>query len=66
MLRYFLKIPLPKMILLFQDRIYFFIKKPQKTTTLQQLTGGETPNLVLMRMLEPFLKIPPLKKILKF
>ena len=54
------------MILLFQDRIYFFIKKPQKTTTLQQLTGGETPNLVLMRMLEPFLKIPPLKKILKF
>ena len=54
------------MILLFQDRIYFFIKKTQKTTTLQQLTGGETPNLVLMRMLELFLKIPPLKKILKF
>ena len=66
MLRYFLKIPLPKIILLFQDRIYFCIKNPPKTTTLQQLTGGETPNLVLMRMLEPFLKIPPLKKILKF
>ena len=44
----------------------FFLLKTQKTTTLQQVTGGETPNLVLKRMLELFLKIPPLKKTLKF
>ena len=34
------------------------------TTSLQQVTGGNTPNLVLKRMLRYFLKIPPLKKIL--
>ena len=34
------------------------------TTSLQQLTGGNTPNLVLKRMLRYFLKISPLKKIL--
>ena len=36
------------------------------TISLQQVTGGNTPNLVLKRMLRYFLKIPPLKKILKF
>ena len=34
------------------------------TTSLQQLTAGNTPNLVLKTMLRYFLKIPPLKKIL--
>ena len=43
-----------------------FLLKTQKTTTLQQVTGGKIPNLVLKRMLEPFLKTPPLKKILEF
>ena len=36
------------------------------TTSFQQVTGGNTPNLVLKRMLRYFLKIPPLKKILQF
>ena len=36
------------------------------TTSPQQVTGGNTPNLVLKRMLRYFLKIPQLKKILKF
>ena len=36
------------------------------TTCLQQVTGGNTPNLVLKRMLRYFLKIPTLKKILQF
>ena len=36
------------------------------TTSLQQVTGGNTPNLVLKRMLGYFLKIPRLKKILQF
>ena len=36
------------------------------TTTLQQVTAANTPNLVLQRMLKYFLKIPPLKKILQF
>ena len=36
------------------------------TTSLQQVTGGNTPNLVLKRMLRYFLKIPPLKRILQF
>ena len=31
------------------------------TTFLQQVTGGNTPNLVLERMLRYFLKLPPLK-----
>ena len=43
-----------------------FLLKTQKTTTLQQVTGGKIPNLVLKTMLEPFLKTPPLKKILEF
>ena len=42
----------------------FFIKKT--TTSLQQVTVGNIPNLILKRMLRHFLKIPPLKKILEF
>ena len=34
------------------------------TASLHQVTGGNTPNLVLKRMLRYFIKIPPLKKIL--
>ena len=41
-------------------------KKNKETTTLQQVTGGNTANLILKRMLRYFLKIPPLKKILQF
>ena len=47
------------------QRICFFIKT-KKATTLQQVSGGYTPNLVLKRMLEHFLKNPSLKKILEF
>ena len=36
------------------------------TTSLQQVTAGNTPNLVLKRMVRYFLKIPSLKKILQF
>ena len=36
------------------------------TTSIQQVTGGNAPNLVLKIMLRYFLKIPPLKKILQF
>ena len=36
------------------------------TTSLQQVTAGNTPGFVLKRMLRYFLKIPPLKKILQF
>ena len=36
------------------------------TTSLQQVTGGNTSNLVLKRMLRYFLKASPLKKILQF
>ena len=43
-----------------------FLLKAQKTTTLQQVTSGNTPNIVLKRMLRYILKTPPLKKILQF
>ena len=36
------------------------------TTSLQQVTGENTPNLALKRMLRHFLKFPPFKKILQF
>ena len=36
------------------------------TTSLQQLTAENTPNLVLKTMLRYFVKIPPFKKILQF
>ena len=39
----------------------FFLIKTQRTTTLEQVTGGNTPNIVLKRMLRYFLKSPPLK-----
>ena len=35
-------------------------------TSLQQVTGGNTPNLNLKRMIGYFLKILPLKKLLQF
>ena len=48
----------------------FYRNLPAKTrgttTSLQQLTAGNTPNLVLKTMLRYFLKIPPFKKILQF
>ena len=43
-----------------------FLLKTHKTTTLQLVTGGSTPNTILKRMLRYFLKTPPLKKILQF
>ena len=46
-----------------------FSIKITKTTTLQQVTGGNTPNIVLtIKLLSKryFLKNPPLKKILQF
>ena len=51
------------------SRQTFFFKKKKdtkKATTLQQVTGGKIPNLVLNKMLEIFVKIPALKKILEF
>ena len=42
-----------------------FSLKTQKTTTLQQVTGGEPPNVILKRIVELFLKVPPFKKILE-
>ena len=38
-----------------------FLLKTRRTTTLEQVTGGNTPNIVLKRMLRHFLKNPPLK-----
>ena len=43
----------------------FFIKNIKKQP-LQQVSGGETRNPVLKRMLKLFLKVPPLKRILEF
>ena len=45
--------------------ICFFIKNTKKHT-LYQATGGNTPILVLKRMIGCFLKVPPLKKMLEF
>ena len=47
------------------QRLFFFLLKTQKTTSLQQVTDGNTLNLDLEKMLRYFLKIPPLKKILQ-
>ena len=41
-------------------------KARDQTTSLQKVTGRNTPNLVLKRMLRYCLQIPPLKKILQF
>ena len=38
-----------------------FLLKTQRTSTLQQVAGGKTPNIVLQRMLRYFLKGPTLK-----
>ena len=46
------------LILLFYLQQRLFLVKTQKTNPLQQVTGGEKPNVVLKRMLE----LPPLKK----
>ena len=50
----------------FSAFLFFKKKTHKKTTTLQQVTVRNTPNLVLKKMLRSFLKIPPLKKILQF
>ena len=51
-------------------QIVFYMTLPAETrgttTSRQQVTAGNTPNLVLKRILRYFLKIPPLKKILQF
>ena len=39
------------------SKIFLFLLKTQKITTLQQVTGGKTLNLVLKKMLELFLKM---------
>ena len=44
----------------------FLLKTHKKATTLQQVTGGNIPNIVLKRIQRYFLTIPPLKKILQF
>ena len=49
---------------LFYGTLYAEVGPP--LTSLQQVTGGNTLNLVLKRILGYFLKIPPLKKILQF
>ena len=48
------------------QRLFFSLLKMQKITTLQHVTGGNTPNVVLKTMLRYFLKISPLEKILQF
>ena len=45
---------------------FLSLLETQKIATLQQVTGGNTPNLVLQRILRDFLKIPPIKKIFQF
>ena len=40
-------------------------KAKDPTTSLQQVTGGNTPNFVLKRTLRYLLKIPPLKPYTK-
>ena len=48
-----------------RQNLLFFIKNT-KNQPLHQVSGEETPNLVLKRMLELFPKVLPLKKILEF
>ena len=45
---------------------FAFLLKTLKTTTLQQVAGGNRPHLVLKRMQGHFRKMAPLKKILEF
>ena len=48
-----------------RQNLLFFIKNT-KNNHSSASEGGDIPNLVLKKMLEFFLKIPSLKKILKF
>ena len=52
-----------KIILLCKPQLQrlLIVLKTQKTTTLWQVAGGDTPNIVLNRMLRYFLKTPSLK-----
>ena len=51
-----------KIILLCKPQLQrlLILLKTQKATTLRQVTGGDTPNIVSKRMLRYFLKTPPL------
>ena len=72
MLRYYLKAPILKKILQFQEERHKEkhkeTQKHKETTNLQQVTGGKISNLVLKRMPELFLKdIDPWRyKVLSF
>ena len=63
MVRYYLETPTQENITILRQNLLFLIKTK---TTLQQATCGKITNLVLKKMLERFLKIPPLKKIFEF
>ena len=52
-----------KSITISRNNLIFLLKTQKRP--LQQVSGGKTPNLVLNRMPELFLKVPCLKKILK-
>ena len=59
-----------KIILLYKPKLssatkISFCIKNTKTATLQQVTSGNTPNIVLKRMLRYFAKTPPLKSSFK-
>ena len=45
---------------------FVFLLKSRKKLIIQQVTGQNTPVLVLKRMLRYFLKIFPLNKMLEF
>ena len=47
------------------QRLLFFIKTTKKPT-IQQVTGGNTPYIILKRILRNLLKTPPFKQILPF
>ena len=53
-------------VLLNYKEFAYFIENTKKTTILQQVTGGNTPNLVLKRMQGHFLKNPLLKKKIEY
>ena len=59
MLRCFLKTSISR------ENFLFSIKNTKRHPR-QEVSGGEIPNLILKKMLELFLKIPPLMKILEF
>ena len=49
-----------------RQNLLFFIKSTKKQPLFSKLLVKKIPNLVLRRMLELFLKISPLKKMLEF